>query len=571
MASRFSLEAVFRAVDKFSSPMKKITSSTNKFTSSLKKDFAKAQRQVANFGQNLKRHAWIGATAVIAGIAYMVKEGVQLASDLYEVQNVVDTTFRESSKVIDKWSQSAISDFGLSELQAKKFTGSLGAALKSSGITGDEIVNLSTDLVGLSGDFASFYNLPVEEAFEKIRSGIMGQSKPLRDLGINMSVANLEAYALSKGMQKQFKDMSQGEQTMLRYNYLMSVSNDAQGDFAKTLSTSLANQTRVLQTKFSQKLAGAMQKLIPILIKVMEGFNNFLDTLDTDAIANFVVIVFNGIKKGIDIFISFIKFLKPFAPIIFGIVAAFAAYKAIMILAAIAQGILNIVMLANPIGLLIIAIGVLIGLTIIIVQNWDKITGALKKGWNAIKKTGKALWDNLIKGLQKAGDWISKNFDKFSLLLGPIGFLVSIVQELGKSWDDITNLFKKGDILGGILAIGRAMLSGLLAPIQGFLELVSNIPGLGDIAKGAAEKIRQIREGLTEFEIKKPEGEGKEVSVAPITQGERSATIMSEEKTTGELIIKDETGRALLSKGKGNKKPGYKIRLQTSSSFTGAS
>lgn len=169
---------------------------------------------------------------------------INLASDLTEVQNVVDVTFGDNAEKINAWAKNAATAFGMSELQAKQFNGTMGAMLKSMGLSSGEVLNMSKSLTGLAGDFASFYNLKPEEAFEKLRSGISGETEPLKQLGINMSVANLEAYALTQGITKQYKEMSQAEQATLRYNYLMSVSADAQGDFART-SDSLANQLRI--------------------------------------------------------------------------------------------------------------------------------------------------------------------------------------------------------------------------------------------------------------------------------------------------------------------------------------
>ena len=177
----------------------------------------------------------VGAiTAISAAVVKFGKEAIDAASDLAEVQNVVDTVFGDDARVIDNWSKKAGEKFGLTETMAKRFTSTLGAMMKSSGLAGKEIVGMSTDLAGLAADMASFYNLDFETAFEKIRSGISGETMPLKQLGINMSVANLEAFALAQGLEKTFSEMSQGEQTMLRYQYLMQATADAQGDFEKT-------------------------------------------------------------------------------------------------------------------------------------------------------------------------------------------------------------------------------------------------------------------------------------------------------------------------------------------------
>ena len=216
-------------------------------------------------------------SAAKAGLGVLVKAGaaavgalgaagvasVKLASDLTEVQNVVDVTFGKNADTINTWAKNAATSFGISELQAKKFNGTMGAMLKSMGLSDDAVLDMSTSMTGLAGDFASFYYLPIEEAFQKIRSGISGETEPLKELGINMSVANLEAYALSQGIDKSYDSMTQAEQAALRYNFLMAASADAQGDFART-NDSLANQLRIAQLEV-QNLGGAIgMSLLPM-------------------------------------------------------------------------------------------------------------------------------------------------------------------------------------------------------------------------------------------------------------------------------------------------------------------
>ena len=216
-----------------------------------------------------------GIGKLAEGFWGFLKKGVSLASNLQEVQNVVDTTFGDGAEQIYSWSEAAAESFGMSSLQAQNFNGTLGAMLKSMGLTDDAVLKMSTDMVGLAGDMASFYNLDVETAFEKIRAGISGETEPLKQLGINMSVANLEAYALSQGIETAYDKMSQSEQAILRYNYLMSVTADAQGDFAKT-SDSFANQQRILQLQWENLSASLGQKLLPSLNNVLITANEKL-------------------------------------------------------------------------------------------------------------------------------------------------------------------------------------------------------------------------------------------------------------------------------------------------------
>lgn len=206
------------------------------------------------------------------------KEAIAAASDLSEVQNVVDVTFGDNAMVIENWSKNAAAQFGLTETQAKKFTSTLGAMMKSSGLAGDEITKMSTDMAGLAADMASFYNLDFDTAFQKIRAGISGETEPLKQLGINMSVANLNAFALQQGLEKTFEQMSQGEQVMLRYQYMMQATSDAQGDFSRT-ADGFANATRKMETNIEILKTQLGEFLLPVVNQVVGAINTMLEKL----------------------------------------------------------------------------------------------------------------------------------------------------------------------------------------------------------------------------------------------------------------------------------------------------
>ena len=226
----------------------------------------------------------IGAAAIAAKVGKTLlewgKDAIAAASDLEEVQNVVDVTFGDSANQINAWAKTAIQQFGLTETKAKQFASTLGAMFKSAGMSGPEIVEMSENLSGLAADMASFYNLDFDTAFQKIRSGISGETEPLKQLGINMSTANLNAFALQQGLSKTFEKMSQGEQTMLRYQYLMQATADAQGDFART-SDGYANGLRLLESNIESIKTTLGQALIPVLAGVTSQINNFLTSLQT--------------------------------------------------------------------------------------------------------------------------------------------------------------------------------------------------------------------------------------------------------------------------------------------------
>ena len=211
------------------------------------------------------------ASRALSSLKSVFSDAIQTASDLAEVQNVVDVVYKDSAETVNQWAKEALNAYGMNEVSAKKYMGTMGAMLNSMNV-GDAALTMSQDLTALAGDMASFYNLDLEEAFTKIRSGISGETEPLKQLGINMNVANLEAYALSQGMNKTYNSMSMAEQATLRYNYIMSVTKDAQGDFART-SGSFANQQKLMSENWKQLTSTLAAYFLPVFTTVFQILN----------------------------------------------------------------------------------------------------------------------------------------------------------------------------------------------------------------------------------------------------------------------------------------------------------
>ena len=253
-----------KALDEFEKEAKK---TGGEFEETVEDTMGGAESTVSTAATKIAKA--IGSAFVTKQIIEFGKAAIGVASDLNEVQNVVDTTFGTDGAIkINEWARNAAESFGESELQAKQFTSTLGAMFKSMGVGQADMEEMSMSLAGLAGDMASFYNLDPTEAFEKLRSGISGETEPLKQLGINMSVVNLEAFAMAEGITKSYQEMTQAEQATLRYQYIMSATADAQGDFADT-SDSLANQQRILQLEIQTLAAEIGQDLMPIAQEIL--------------------------------------------------------------------------------------------------------------------------------------------------------------------------------------------------------------------------------------------------------------------------------------------------------------
>ena len=241
--------------DKVTGKLKNLKSTISGAVGSIKNKFNDLNSTLAK-GFNLDALSELG------------KKCLELSSNLVEVQNVVDTTFGASSNIINEFATNALKNFGLTELQAKKYASTLGAIVKASGETEEATLKMSTNLTKLTADVASFFNYDFDTAFQKIRSGLTGETEPLKDLGVVMTVANLEQYRLAQGIKTSYREMSSAEQMALRYNFIMKSLTDTQGDFNKT-QASWANQLRILQGQTQQLgaiLGNLLQKVLyPVL------------------------------------------------------------------------------------------------------------------------------------------------------------------------------------------------------------------------------------------------------------------------------------------------------------------
>lgn len=226
------------------------------------------------------------------GLLQFGQQAFELGSAITEVENVVDVAFGSMADKAYEFASTATEQYGLSELAAKQYAGTMMAMLNSTGVAQDAAAEMSTTLAGLAGDLASFYNISTDEAFMKLRSAIAGETEPMRQLGINMTVAALQSYALSQGITKSWQSMTQAEQAMLRYNYIMSATSQQQGDFQRTVG-SFANQWRLLTLNVQQFSAVVGQGLIAVVLPAIQAINALFSVLmrAAEAFRNFMYVL----------------------------------------------------------------------------------------------------------------------------------------------------------------------------------------------------------------------------------------------------------------------------------------
>lgn len=224
--------------------------------------------------------AAVGVAFSVTALVRFGKSAISLASDLQEVQNVVDVAFGEMSYKIEKFADSAIENFGISKLTAKRTASTYMAMAKGMGIADEAASDMAITMTGLTADIASFYNMSQERADVILKSVYTGETETLKQLGIVMTEVNLENFAMSKGITKNLSAMTQQEKTMLRYQFVLEQTALAQGDFVRT-QDSWANQTRVLQerwkemqTTFGDAFIVLGQLVLPVVNAVVKGLTS---------------------------------------------------------------------------------------------------------------------------------------------------------------------------------------------------------------------------------------------------------------------------------------------------------
>lgn len=265
-------------------------------------------RRYSSAARNARKHT--ASLASIAGKMYAnffllfrlfrkAGESIDLASQLKEVQNVVDVTFGDMSEKMNSFAKEAVDAVGMSELTAKKIGSryqAMGTAMSISpkmikdasefvnvatngyAEVSDSMSDMSLNLTKLAGDMASFYNVGYEDVAEKMNAIFTGQTRPLRVFGLDLTQATLQEWALAHGMDVDIKKMTQAEKTMLRYQYVLANTTAAQGDFQRTITT-WANQTRIAQERIKQLMIVLGQIGIYSFKPLVMNFNNAMNTI----------------------------------------------------------------------------------------------------------------------------------------------------------------------------------------------------------------------------------------------------------------------------------------------------
>lgn len=220
----------------------------------------------------------LGIALSTASLIKFGKEAIGLASDLAEVDNVVNKAFGNMRSEMDALADSAIKNLGMSRLMAYQ-TGSTFMSMGKSMIANSEDAkNMALSLTKLTANMASFFNVSQELASIALKSIYTGETETLKQYGVVMTEVNLKQFAQEQGIRKSYAAMTQSEKVMLRYQYVMNQLSYIGDDFIDT-QDSWANQTRILSEQWKELLTILGSGLITVLTPVVKGLNMIVSAL----------------------------------------------------------------------------------------------------------------------------------------------------------------------------------------------------------------------------------------------------------------------------------------------------
>lgn len=444
-----------------------------------------ASTGMSKFSDNLKKVAGaLGATFAAAKVVDFAKESIMAASNMAESLSKVNVVFGESAQSVIDFSKTAADSMGMSSQEALEAAGTYGNLFQALGVTRDKATEMSTGLVSLAADLGSFNNMSTTDSLNALRSGLSGETEPLKRFGIALNDVTLKNKAMEMGFGKITGVMDPAIKAQVTYALVLEQTKLAQGDYART-ADGTANTMKTLQAKMQdakvavgEALMPAFQALLGVLkvaIPVLEKIGNFFKNNQAE--------------------------VKAFAITVGILGTAWAAYTVYVKAAIIQQKILNLVQKLNPIGLIVIAVGLLVA--------------AMVKLWNSNESFRKAV---------------------VSMAKVALNAFAAIIPMVGQVFEAIMKI-NSGPIR--LLLTGLSKLPGVGKYAKAGLDAINNgINGISNFAQGAANKATILASKLDDMAAKADKAAKKtKASVSGVTTGETT------DKPTGGKITAEEQKR----------------------------
>lgn len=293
----------------------------------------------------------IGGAIVFRKVGEGIVSAVDAGSDLNETISKTEVVFGDLAPKALKFGNNAATAFGTSKQQGLEMLSTLGNLFVSMGLNEGQALDMSSSMVQLAGDLGSFNNVPTAEALEAIRSGLIGETEPLRRFGVNLNEATIQQKALEMGISDGTAALTPAQKAQAAYALILDQTKTAQGDFART-ADGAANKQKILTARMEDIRAKIGQGLVPVFERLLTVGGKVIDWLQRHkTVAKALAVLIGG-----------------------ALVAAFVAW-------AVAAGQAAVATIAAtwPVLAIIAAVAALVAGVYLLWDNWDTV-------WNWIKE-----------------------------------------------------------------------------------------------------------------------------------------------------------------------------------------
>lgn len=258
------MQKVSNGFSAFPSKIQKLITSTEKYNASARK----ATSTTGKFTSGLKALNVAAVAITFRKIGHFIAQAVTESNKYQEDLNLFTVAFGQYAAEAQNYAEKVSDVMGIDPAQWFRNQGVFNTLLTGFGDTAERAQLMSQNLTQLGYDISSFFNISIEDAMQKLQSGISGELEPLRRLGYDLSQARLEQTALNLGIKESVANMTQAEKAELRYYAIMTQVTTAQGDMARTLEAP-ANQLRILQAQLTQAARAIGNIFIPALNAIL--------------------------------------------------------------------------------------------------------------------------------------------------------------------------------------------------------------------------------------------------------------------------------------------------------------
>lgn len=293
------MQKVSNGFSAFPSKIQKMITSTEKYNASARK----ATFTTGKFTSGLKALNVAAVAITFRKIGHFIAQAVTESNKYQEDLNLFTVALGQYAAEAQNYAEKVSDVMGIDPAQWLRNQGVFNTLLTGFGDTAERAQLMSQNLTQLGYDISSFFNISIEDAMQKLQSGISGELEPLRRLGYDLSQARLEQIALNLGIKESVANMTQAEKAELRYYAIMTQVTTAQGDMARTLEAP-ANQLRILQAQLTQAARAignifipALNAILPYAIAVVQVIREIANALANLAGFKLTEVDYSGVNS----------------------------------------------------------------------------------------------------------------------------------------------------------------------------------------------------------------------------------------------------------------------------------